>query len=73
MGRALQQLGIGSIRAHSPQAKGRVERLFGTLQDRLVVEMRLAGITTLEAGQRAFLPGFLTRFNARFAVPAARG
>jgi transposase len=70
VGRALQHLGIGSIRAHSPQAKGRVERLFGTLQDRLVVEMRLAGITTLEAAN-VFLPGFLTRFNARFAVPAA--
>lgn len=70
VGRALQQLGIGSIRAHSPQAKGRVERRFGTLQDRLVVELRLAGITTL-AQANAFLPGFLARFNARFAVPAA--
>jgi transposase len=69
VGRALQQLGIGSVRAHSPQAKGRVERLFGTLQDRLVVELRLAGITTL-AQATAFLPGFLERFNTRFAVPA---
>lgn len=69
VGRALQQLGIGSIRAHSPQAKGRVERLFGTLQDRLVVELRLAGITSLTTAN-AFLPGFLARFNARFAVPA---
>ena len=70
VGRALQQLGIRSIRAHSPQAKGRVERLFGTLQDRLVAEMRLAGLATL-ADANAFLPGFLARFNARFAVPAA--
>ena len=70
VGRALQQLGISSIRAHSPQAKGRVERLFGTLQDRLVAELRLAGITTLAAAN-AFLPAFLVRFTARFAVPAA--
>ena len=69
VGRALQQLGIRSVRAHSPQAKGRVERLFGTLQDRLVVELRLAGIGTLGAAN-AFLPGFLARFNPRFAVPA---
>jgi len=58
------------VRAHLPQAKGRVERLFGTLQDRLVVEVRLAGITT-QAQATAFLPGFLDRCNARFAVPAA--
>ncbi len=69
VGRALQQLGIRSVRAHSPQAKGRVERLFGTLQDRLVVELRLAGIDALGAAQ-SFLPGFLARFNARFGVPA---
>lgn len=69
VGRALQQLGIRSVRAHSPQAKGRVERLFGTLQDRLVVELRLARITTLPAAN-AFLPGFLARFNTRFAVLA---
>ncbi len=47
-GRALAELDIEWIAAHSPQAKGRVERLFGTLQDRLVKEMRLAGIDTLE-------------------------
>jgi len=70
VGRAFQDLGIRSVRAHSPQAKGRVERLFGTLQDRLVAELRLAGITTLAAAN-AFLPGFLGRFNARFTVPAA--
>ncbi len=69
VGRALQELGIRAIPAHSPQAKGRVERLFGTLQDRLVGELRLAGITTLDGGN-GFLPGFLARFNARFVVPA---
>jgi transposase len=69
-GRLLQTLGIHSIVARSPQAKGRVERLFGTLQDRLVVELRLAGIETLEAANQ-FLGHYLPRFNARFAVPAA--
>lgn len=67
--RVFQELAMGSIPARSPQAKGRVERLFGTLQDRLVSELRLARITTLEAAN-AFLPGFLGRHNARFAVPA---
>ncbi len=71
VGRALGQLGIGSVRAHSPQAKGRVERLFGTLQDRLVVELRLAGMTTLDQAN-AFLPDFLARFNRRFGVPATQ-
>lgn len=68
--RVFQDLGMGSISARSPQAKGRVERLFGTLQDRLVSELRLAGIETLEAAN-AFLPSFLARHNTRFAVPAA--
>jgi transposase len=67
--RVLAELGIGSIPAKSPQAKGRVERLFGTFQDRLVTELRLDGITTL-ADANAFLPPFLARFNAQFAVPA---
>src|ERR1700675_3862218 len=57
-GRMLHALGIGFIRAHSPQAKGRIERLWGTLQDRLTSELRLRGIRTLEAGN-AFLPEFL--------------
>ena len=70
VGRALDEATIGWIGAHSPQAKGRVERLWGTLQDRLVAELRLEGITTIEAAN-AFLPGFLVRHNARFAVPAA--
>lgn len=70
VGRALDEAGVGWIGAHSAEAKGRVERLWGTLQDRLVTELRLAGITTIEAAN-AFLPGFLVRHNERFAVPAA--
>jgi len=70
VGRALDEAGIGWIGAHSAEAKGRVERLWGTLQDRLVTELRLASITTIEAAN-AFLPGFLQRHNERFAVPAA--
>lgn len=69
VGRALADLGIQAIAARSPQAKGRIERLFGTLQDRLVAELRLAGIDTLEAANQ-FLAAYLPRFNARFAVPA---
>lgn len=68
-GRAMDELGIQLIAAHSPQAKGRVERLWGTLQDRLVSELRLGTITTIDAAN-AFLPGFLARFNRTFAVPA---
>ncbi len=70
VGRALDEAAIGWIGAHSAEAKGRVERLWGTLQDRLVTELRLEGITTIEAAN-AFLPGFLDRHNERFAVPAA--
>jgi transposase len=69
-GRLLEELEIGSISAHSPQAKGRVERLFGTFQDRLVVELRLAGAETLEEANRV-LEAFLPRHNRRFAVPPA--
>jgi transposase len=68
-GRALEELGITGIAAHSPQAKGRVERLWGTLQDRLPHELRLAGVTNIKAGNR-FLPAYLKRFNARFGVAA---
>lgn len=69
-GRLLEELGVTSIAARSPQAKGRVERLWGTFQDRLVAELRLAGAGTMaEANQ--VLGEFLVRFNARFAVPAA--
>jgi transposase len=69
-GRAMAELGIQLIPAHSPQAKGRIERLWGTLQDRLVAELRLANVSTVEAAN-AFLPGFLARFNRSFSVPAA--
>jgi hypothetical protein len=70
VGRALEALGIEVIYALSPQAKGRIERLWGTLQDRLVGELRLAGLRTLAAAN-AFLPSFTPPFNARFAQPAA--
>ena len=66
-GRALATLGIGSICANSPQAKGRVERANGVLQDRLVKALRLAGIASIEAAN-AWLPSFMDRHNARFAV-----
>jgi len=64
--RVMCELGITSIPAHSPQAKGRVERLWGTLQDRLVKEMRLEGIHSIEQAN-AFLPGYIRRYNKRFA------
>jgi len=70
VGRALEALGIQPLYALSPQAKGRIERLWGTLQDRLVAELRLAGITTVAAAN-AFLPAFTQQFNARFARPPA--
>ena len=65
-GRAMEALAIEIICAHSPQAKGRVERANGTLQDRLVKAMRLEGIATI-AEANAFLPGYMERHNARFA------
>lgn len=70
-GRALSELGIEILCANSSQAKGRVERVNRTLQDRLVKELRLAGISTMEAGN-AYVSGFVERFNTRFAVPPAR-
>ena len=70
LGRVLQELGIGYVQARSPQGKGRVERLWHTLQDRLVSELRLRGIATLEAAN-AFLPEFIADFNRRFARAAA--
>jgi transposase len=71
VGRLLKELGIGSIAARSPQAKGRIERLFGTFQDRLRSELRLAQAKTLEEAN-GVLRSFLWRFNRRFAVPAAQ-
>jgi hypothetical protein len=58
-GRALHELGIEWIAAHSPQAKGRIERLFATLQDRLVKEMRLAGIDSMAAANHFLETRFL--------------
>jgi transposase len=69
-GQVLRDLGIGYIAAHSPQAKGRVERLWATLQDRLVAELRLHGITTVAAAA-AFLPVYLADHNRRFTQPPA--
>ncbi|APO77569.1 MULTISPECIES: ISNCY family transposase [Rhizobium] len=69
-GRALSELNIEILCATS-QAKGRVERMNRTLQDRLVKELRLAGIDTMEAGN-AFLPGFMVDYNGRFAIVPAR-
>ncbi len=66
VGRALQELGITAIAARSPQAKGRVERLFGALQDRLVSELRLAGAAT-PAEAETVLQAVVPRFNARTA------
>jgi transposase len=67
--RAMLDLGIEPIQARSPQAKGRIERLFETLQDRLVKAMRLAGISDLDAAN-AFLERYLPEHNERFATPA---
>lgn len=66
-GTALKEVGIELICAHSPQAKGRVERSFGTHQDRLVKEMRLAGINTLEEANK-FLKGYFEKHNKKFGV-----
>jgi len=70
VGRVLQELSIRWIPAASPQAKGRIERLFGTFQDRLRGELRLACVAERD-GANAFLAGFLPRYNARFTQPAA--
>ena len=71
-GRAMQELDIQIICANTPQAKGRVERVIQTLQDRLPKEMRLLGICNREDGN-AFLPKFMDDFNARFAVHLRSG
>ena len=70
VGRALKQLGIGHIPAYSPEARGRCERAFRTLQDRLPKELALAGITTVEAANDFLREVYLREHNARFAVPA---
>jgi transposase len=70
-GRAMEQLGVELILAHSPQAKGRVERMNGVLQDRLVKALRLAGINDLESANRFLEEKFLPEFNRRFGRVAA--
>jgi transposase len=70
IGRMLQDLGVGYIAARSPQAKGRIERLWETLQDRLVSELRLRRLATVEAAQ-AYLPAFIADYNRRFGKPPA--
>ena len=69
VGRALAQLGIEHIPAYSPEARGRSERAFATLQDRLVKELKLAGITTIEDANRFIAEVYLPDHNARFAKP----
>lgn len=68
-GRAMSELGIEMIKAYTAQAKGRIERLWETLQDRLMVEIRLAGLRTM-AEVQGFLPGFTKEFNGQFAIAA---
>ena len=69
--RAMNQVGVKPIVAHSPQAKGRVERMNGTLQDRLVKELKLAGITDIKKANE-FLQEYIPKFNAKFAVVPKR-
>lgn len=69
--RAMNQVGVKPIVAHSPQAKGRIERMFETLQDRLVKELRLANIQTIDEANE-FLKKYIPKFNAQFAVVPAK-
>jgi hypothetical protein len=71
VGRALAQLGIEHIPAYSPEARGRCERLFRTLQDRLPKELKLAGIAAIDAANRHLKETYIARHNARFAVSSA--
>ena len=72
IGRALNELGIGWIAAHSPQAKGRIERFFGTAQDRLVKGLRIAQVSTLEAANAHLEKKYLPLWNRRFTVEPAK-
>ena len=71
LGRAMRELGIGSILAYSPQAKGRIERSFRTAQDRLVKHLRLAKISTMEAANEFLEKEYWPDWNERFASPVA--
>jgi len=68
--KSLAELEVEVIHAYSPQAKGRIERLFGTFQDRVVKEMGLAGVTNIAEGN-TFLTGYLPQYNRKFAKEAA--
>ncbi len=70
--RAMKDLNTKIIHANSPQAKGRIERLFNTLQDRLVKELRLANISTIEKANRFVEKEFIPKFNAKFSVVAQK-
>ncbi len=72
IGRALKELGVGWIAAHSPQAKGRIERFFGTAQDRLVKGLRKAGVHTLEEANAYLEQEYLPLWNRRFTVEAEK-
>jgi transposase len=71
LGRIMEELGVNMHPAHSPQAKGRIERLWETLQSRLPVEFKRLGIYTIEAAN-AYLPVFIRKYNAQFAVKPAK-
>jgi transposase len=71
VGRAMQELGVQMIPAYSPQARGRCERSFGTWQNRLPQELRLAGISTLEEANLFLRERYIAEFNRKFAKPAA--
>ena len=71
VGRALDRLGVEHIPAYSPEARGRSERMFGTLQDRLVKELKHAGVSDIAAANQWLREVYLPRHNARFAKPAA--
>jgi transposase len=71
LGRALKELGVQTIAAYSPQARGRSERSFGTWQGRLPQELRLAGITTVEGANKFLREKYIKEFNVKFSVPAA--
>ena len=70
-GRLMEELGINSISAMSPEAKGRIERLWGTFQDRLLNQLRLDKVDNMQAANK-YLQTFLPAYNTRFAVPAAQ-
>ena len=71
IGRALQELGIAWLAAHSPQAKGRVERSFQTAQDRLVKGMRVAGVRTIEQANEYLVNDYLVWWERELTVEAA--